>query len=80
MTNLARITDLEREVQGLYNFYKANCQPETVRLFSEDFDFLEKQKKLAHFAEETTFCGYRVAKGPKRKKPRKRRPPEFNLG
>lgn len=79
MSNESRYAAIETEVRDLYNFYKANSMPETVRLFKEDFQFLKKKGKLMEFGSEITFAGYRVSEGPPKKKPRKKRPPEFKF-
>lgn len=63
----------------MHSLYASQSMPTTVRLFKEDFKWLDKQGELIRFADEITFKGFRVAEGPPKKKPRKKRPPEFKF-
>ncbi len=77
MTNLDRAIALEKEVKDLRDFYRAQGMSEVVRLFSEDFDFLMRQKKIKDYAGELSFEGREIMRGPRKKKPRKKRPPDM---
>jgi len=63
------------ETKELLNFYAVNGGPDVVRLFAEDYDFLDKRKSITHGTRDS-LDGMWVARGPRKKKVRKRRPKE----
>ena len=68
---------LTNEVRDLYDFYTLNSIDTDITLFAEDFDFLRKRGKIAPHGERFWLGGIYVKKGDKKRKPRRKRPPEM---
>jgi len=61
------------ETRELLSFYELNGGPDVIRLFAEDYDFLDKRKVIIH-GERDSLDNMWVIRGQRKKKPRKRRP------
>lgn len=81
MTVQDREVVLTNEVTDLRDFYRSQGMPEVVRMLKEDYDFMTKRGKVTKHEDGieriSADGGYiDVSCGPRKKKPRKRRPPE----
>ncbi len=76
---MTTVTDREQaiisETKDLLDFYAVNGGPDVVRLFAEDYDFLDKREAITH-GERDSLEGMWVIRGQRKKRIRKRRPKE----
>ena len=75
-----RARKLFDDAMKLRIFYRSQGSSEIVMLYAEDFDFLKKRKDIVEFEAVDGFWfegQIEVRRGARKKKPRKKRPPEF---
>ena len=77
MTVQDRELVLISETKELHEFYSSVGKDCDVTLFAEDFDFLRRRGKIASHGEKFWLEGIYVKRGDRRKKARKKRPPEM---
>ena len=78
-----RQNELIDEATALRDFYVEQRLPDVVTLFEEDFDWLMKRKAIIEFdaAPGLWLDGkIKVRRGPRKKRARRKRPPELALG
>ncbi len=65
-----------KEVKDIIHTYKLAEKPEVVTLFAEDYDFLDKREAI-----DSLGClrGMKVVRGQRKRKARRKRPPEFKF-
>ena len=68
------------EARELRDFYQSQGLKPLVRLFAEDYDFLKKRRAIQsspEFGESIGDLDYvNIIRGPRKRKPRKKRPPD----
>lgn len=78
-----RQTAIINGARELRDFYKSQGLKAIVRLFAEDYDFLNKRKAIhpaMPIGEEIgDLDSVNIIRGPRKRKIRKKRPPEFKF-
>ena len=77
MSATEREVTLRKESRALRDFYASQGGVRPVSLFAEDFDWLQKRGSLNSYNETHYLDGIEVKRGPRKRKPRKKRPPEM---
>jgi len=75
-----RTRKLFDDAMKLRSFYRTQGGNEIITLYAEDFDFLKRRKDIVKFDAVDGFWlegQIEVRRGYRKKKPRKKRPPEF---
>ncbi len=77
MSALEREIKLMSEVRDLVDLYRASGNKSAVSIFAEDYDFLLRRKKIFEAVDCPYLGGIQVSRGARKKKARRKRPPEF---
>ena len=71
-----RQREIVKEVEDIIQTYRLADKPEIVTLFAEDYDFLEKREAIDSLG---LLKGMSIVRGQRKRKKRRKRPPEFNF-
>lgn len=73
-----RYERLRTECIRLRDILRSNGQDETVAIYAEDWAYLERLEAIStEISGERTFEGCYIKKGPRKRKARKKRPPDL---